>query len=124
MVDIKEICGEFNKLRELNVNRKFTNKELEVFLKDNLGIGKVIFGYMKSEEFFLTKPRSRRAGGNLYAFTRFPIHLSKFEKVYNIVRDIKNRNNKSSKDPIQEAIALLKKHGYKIKKPVVSYEEV
>lgn len=127
----------FNTVREKHVGKKLKKENLEKIFKEELGF-KLDQDYLK----FLVKNNIitvfQKGKRNCYQFTYHPIYI---EKLVNWYKDIQNfRKERREKyaqkqiaeqvcevsviDPIDEAIALLKSYGYKILKPVNTWEEV
>lgn len=115
-----EECERLNSLRIFYSSRGFKREELYNLLREELGwknnnvIQKIL------NEIFIHVDRTT------YCFPKEPVYIKKLQKVFDDIRKERQENYSPKqprievveleevKDPIQDAIKLLKKNGYKI----------
>jgi hypothetical protein len=105
--DAKLVIASLNEIKQdKNI---FTEEECRMFLKE-CGIPSNILFFKEFKNSLLRKI------GNKYTFQSIkPIHFNDLQVIYNRYYKIVNAEKK---DPIQEAIELLKRNGYKIFKEI------
>lgn len=104
-----------NTVRIQNANRILTRVEIENLLR---GIPYATTGTMVKTlvDYRVLTVVDAIGRKQFYKFVDRPVHHDKME---NIINDIRSQYNiKESKDPIEEAIKLLKDNGYKIFKEI------
>ena len=124
-----EECERLNSLRILYVGKAFSWKELEALLKQEMGwksgsvVQRIISGL------FIHVDRGT------YVFPKEPIYIRKIQKIFDDMRLYRQKlySEKNTqlpiveveevKDPIQDAIKLLKENGYKITKEYFNVSE-
>lgn len=122
-VNIDEMCGVFNTLRQENLHKKFSPNEMKDLMAKN-GIGNAVFRRMAQLNFFRIRTDPGHGKGNMkqYAFTDCPIYLGQFKKVYEDIRASRrkqyNKEESSLKENLTEesALKLLKSQGYQIRR--------
>lgn len=69
-----------------------------------------------------------RVNRGKYVFNPKPVYIDRLKTVWNNYTDRCNSNRKNNtpvaKISIEDAIAVLKQHGYRVLKPKVEYEEI
>lgn len=126
IVDEQEV-KRFNWRRENNKGKTFTPTQLKTLLKE--------MGYTVSQKFVTcitsgVNPPIVRVSRGTYAFSKNPVYIDRLQKVWSDYADYGRGTKQSATEKrvevesISQAIALLKKHGFKIYKPTMKYEEV
>lgn len=130
-----EFTIQFNKIRTEFAGIVLTRKDLQTLMKDRFGFYLTNDLFKEMERMHIINSTGRSGRCILYKFSTEPIYKGKLENWYKNVRTRHNeciRNSRSKKeapvvvieDPIQEAIKLLKEKGYKIYKPICTWEEI
>ena len=135
---VNEKFGElFNEVRIKYVGQKLSKTKLVEICKEELGFN-LDQDYLK---FFIENnilTTEKKGKKRAYYFTYKPVYYQKLQQWWKDICEFrKQRRNKyntkhteeqvyevSVVDPIDEAISLLKSYGYKILKPVNTWEEV
>ena len=107
-----QLTENLNKVRQENANKTFLRTEIETIV-GKAGISRAYFGELSKMGVFPTE----RVGQNvLYAFPKGPIYKGQVEKAYETVRARGRKPEENKKVFLDEenAIALLKKLGYRI----------
>lgn len=128
----RHIVGEqevlrFNLRRENNKGKTFNPTQLRTLLKE--------MGYTVSSKFITcltsgVNPPIVRVSRGTYAFAKNPVFIDRLQKVWSDYADYGCKTKHSATEEkvevesISQAITLLKKHGFKIYKPTMKYEEV
>lgn len=118
-VNVVELTAAFNTCRMNNIGKIFSNEEITKLLKD-LGFGGNITAMLISKHMYSQRDGKKK----LYSFTHNPLHKSAIEALYEENRRYQreyhqdNKNSvKETATPLEEAITLLKKQGYELRKP-------
>lgn len=121
-VNIVELTAAFNRCRMNNAGKIFSNEEITKILK-SLGFGGNIVAMLITKHMYSQRDGKKK----FYSFTHNPIHKSAIEALYEENRKYQreyyrqsNENENSIKEvttPLEEAITLLKKQGYELRKP-------
>lgn len=122
-VNIDEVCGIFNTLRQENLHKKFSPDEIRNLMTKN-GIGNAVFRRMAQLNFFRIRTDPGHGKGNMkqYAFTDTPIYLAQFKKVYEDVRASRRKqyahepSGMSEKLTEESAYKFLKSKGYQLRR--------
>lgn len=120
-VDEQEIVR-FNLMREKCYSKTYNKEDMKSILKQ-LGYSSCILRFMTKGE----NPPIVQIKRGMYQFSGKPIFIQRLQTVWDeYIR--RNKQPKQSKPTqqmnIADAIALLKKEGYKILKQVIQYEEI
>ena len=126
IVDEQEV-KRFNWRRENNKGKTFSPTQLKVLLKE--------MGYTDNGNFITcltsgVNPPIVRVSRGVYAFAKDPVYIDRLQKVWSDYASYGQKKPKSDTDAvvviesISQAIALLKKHGFKVYKPTTKWEEV
>lgn len=126
IVDEQEV-KRFNWRRENNKGKAFNPTQLKTLLKE--------MGYTDNGNFITcitsgVNPPIVRVSRGVYAFSKDPVFIDRLQKVWSDYAEYGNKSKRSATEEnvevasISQAIALLKKHGFKIYKPTMKYEEV
>lgn len=130
-----EFTIQFNKIRTEFSEVSLTRKDLQNLMKDRFGFYLTSRLFTEMEKLHIINNVGKSGRCLLYKFSTEPIYKGKLENWYKNARThhneaVKNLRNKKNtqiviiEDPIQEAIKLLKENGYKIYKPICTYEEI
>lgn len=112
-LDPKELCASFNKARLQNQGTTFPIEELKKVLK-SFGISSYLVSRMRKLNMFNTRLIS---GRKYYMFSDTPIYVSQFMSL------LSKKNMKHvEKFTEEEAIAYLKKKGYRVQKPTIDWD--
>lgn len=122
-----EECARLNSLRILYVGKPFSRKELEKLLKDELGWPLSGTTQQLIAKLFIHVDRTT------YAFPKEPVHIKKIQKIFDDMRIYRQKRYSSAKpqlveveeikNPIQDAIKLLKNNGFKVIKEYFNVSE-
>lgn len=126
IVDEQEV-KRFNWRRENNKGKTFNLTQLKTLLKE--------MGYVDNGNFITcltsgVNPPIVRVSRGVYTFAKNPVYIDRLQKVWSDYADYGNKTKQSAVEEkvevtsISQAIELLKKHGFKIYKPTMKYEEV
>lgn len=124
-----EECERLNSLRILYVGHQFSRSQLEELLSREIGwkAGGTLQRLISGLFIHVDK--------GVYAFPKDPIYIKKIQKIFDDLREYRQRlyleknpqpmivEVEEIKDPIQEAIKLLKDNGFKITKEYFNVAE-
>lgn len=121
----------FNTVRDANVSKKFSYEELKTVLKGVFSVNRTfVLAFTNG-----ANPPILRVERGRYAFNAKPVYKDRLQTAWNYYIDyatehngrkvVQTEENKSytAKD-VENAIAFLKKLGYRVLKPITRYEEI
>lgn len=126
--EIKDLCASYNTHREYYQRKRFKAKELsEIFSKIGLPKSSLFKQFALKNGLILKEGKTRYA---IYSFPSEPVYFAKLEKAISEFKTQKKAYNKRKAQSVEvvdsesNAIELLKSLGYKIYKPVTTFEEI
>lgn len=126
--EIKDLCASYNTNREYYQRKRFKAKELsEIFSKIGLPKSSLFKQFALKHGLIFKEGKTRYA---VYSFPSEPVYFAKLEKAISEFKTQKKAYNKRKAQSVEvvdsesNAIELLKSLGYKIYKPVTTFEEI